>query len=46
MLAVHALVRNGYSYDAVMQMDEQDVEDWLATATEYNRLKPEDHTGA
>lgn len=38
MLSAHALVRNGYAFDSVMEMDLQDLTDWLETAVKYNRL--------
>lgn len=37
MAAAHNLVRLGYSHEAVMDMDEDDVAEWLACARAYNK---------
>lgn len=37
MLAAHNLVRLGYSHESVMDMDEEDVADWLEQARLYNK---------
>ena len=37
MSAAHNLVRLGYTHGDVMEMDEDDVAEWLAHAKAYNK---------
>jgi predicted RNase H-like HicB family nuclease len=37
-MASHSLVRLGYSHTEVMQMTEDELDEWLETAREYNRI--------
>lgn len=42
MLAIHVLIKDGYGYEAVMDMDETDLEDFLKVSRRYNELQREE----
>lgn len=37
MMAAHSLVRIGYSWESVQEMDEWEVKFWVDTAHNYNK---------
>jgi hypothetical protein len=41
MMGAHSLVRLGYSWESVAEMDDEDVIFWLDRAKEYNKLTSE-----
>jgi hypothetical protein len=43
MLSVHALVQNGYALGDIMEMDAQDLQDWLETAVKYKKMTEPAH---
>ena len=38
MLAIHAMVRNGYGFADVMDMGVDDLDDFMTVAEKYNRM--------
>lgn len=41
MFSAHNLVRLGYSHESVMEMDEDEVAEWLGYAEQYNKAVKE-----
>lgn len=38
MMLAHVLIRAGYGFDVVMDMDEEDVAHWVGVSTRFNKL--------